>query len=47
MTVAMFQALEGTSPGIAAAAASVLILCTVLPVALVYRLLRRHELSML
>jgi iron(III) transport system permease protein len=47
MTVAMFQALEGTSPGIAAAAATVLIICTVLPVALVYRLLRRHELSML
>jgi iron(III) transport system permease protein len=47
MTVAMFQALEGTSAGVAAAAATVLIICTVLPVALVYRLLRRHELSML
>jgi len=47
MTVAMFQALEGTSPGVASAAATVLILFTVLPVALVYRLLRRHELSML
>ena len=47
MTVAMFQALEGTSAGIAAAAATVLIVCTLLPVALVYRLLRRHELSML
>jgi len=47
MTVAMFQALEGTSPGIAAAAATVLIICTLVPVALVYRLLRRHELSML
>jgi iron(III) transport system permease protein len=47
MTVAMFQALEGTSPGVAAAAASVLILFTILPVALVYRLLRRYELSML
>ncbi|HXW25000.1 MAG TPA: iron ABC transporter permease [Xanthobacteraceae bacterium] len=47
MTVAMFQALEGTSAGVAAAAATVLILCTVLPVALVYRLLRRYELSML
>ena len=46
MTIAMFQALEGTSPGIAAAAATVLIVCTLLPVALVYRLLRRHELSM-
>lgn len=47
MTIAMFQALEGTSAGIAAAAATVLIICTVLPVALVYRLLRRHELSMM
>jgi iron(III) transport system permease protein len=47
MTVAMFQALEGQSPGIAAAAATVLIICTLVPVALVYRLLRRHELSML
>ena len=47
LTVVMFQALEGTSPGIAAAAATVLIVFTVLPVALVYRLLRRHELSML
>jgi len=47
MTVAMFQALEGTSAGIAAAAATVLILFTVVPVALVYRLLRRYELSML
>ena len=47
MTVAMFQALEGTSPGVAAAAATMLILFTILPVALVYRLLRRYELSML
>ncbi|MEJ0079287.1 MAG: iron ABC transporter permease [Alphaproteobacteria bacterium] len=47
MTVTMFQALEGTSAGVAAAAATVLIICTILPVALVYRLLRRHELSML
>ena len=46
MTVAMFQALEGTSPGVASAAAAVLILFTILPVALVYRLLRRYELSM-
>ena len=41
MTVAMFQ---GTSAGIAAAAGTVLIVCAV---AVVYRLLRRHELSML
>ena len=47
MAVAMFQPLEGASPGIAAAAATVLMVCTVVPVALVYRLLRRHELSML
>jgi len=47
MTVAMFQALEGTSAGVAAAAATVLILFTILPVALVYRLLQRYELSML
>ena len=45
MTVAMFQALEGTSAGEAAAAATILIIFTVLPVALVYRLLRRYELS--
>jgi iron(III) transport system permease protein len=47
MTVAMFQALEGTSAGVAAAAATVLIIVTILPVALVYRLLRRYELSVL
>jgi len=47
MTVAMFQALEGTSAGVAAAAATVLIIVTILPVALVYRLLRRYELSTL
>ncbi|MGI8526301.1 MAG: ABC transporter permease, partial [Pseudolabrys sp.] len=47
MTVTMFQALEGNSPGVATAAATILILFTTIPVALVYRLLRRHELSML
>ena len=47
MTVVMFQALEGTGAGIASAAATVLIVVTVLPVALVYRLLRRHELGMM
>jgi iron(III) transport system permease protein len=41
MTVVMFQALEGTSAGAAAAAAAVLILVTVVPLALMYRLLRR------
>lgn len=47
MTITMFQALEGTSPGVATAAATILILFTAVPVALVYRLLRRHELSVL
>lgn len=47
MTVVMFQALEGTGAGIASAAATVLIVVTVLPVALLYRLLRRHELGMM
>ena len=45
MTVVMFQALEGTSAGEATAAATILIFFTVVPVALVYRLLRRYELS--
>jgi iron(III) transport system permease protein len=43
----MFQALESTGAGIASAAATVLILVTVLPVALVYRLLRKYELAMM
>ena len=47
MTVTMFQALEGGSAGEATAAATILILFTVLPVSLVYRLLRRFELSLL
>jgi iron(III) transport system permease protein len=47
MTVVMFQALESTGAGIASAAATVLIVFTVLPVALVYRLLRRHEPAMM
>src|SRR4029079_3599683 len=47
LTVVMFQALEGTGAGLAAATASVLIFFTVVPVALVYRLLRRHEMSLL
>jgi iron(III) transport system permease protein len=41
MTVVMFQALEGTGAGIAAAAAAILILFTCLPLLLVYRRLRR------
>jgi iron(III) transport system permease protein len=47
MTVVMFQALESTGAGIASAAAAVLIIVTVLPVAFVYRLLRRYELAMM
>ncbi len=47
MTVVMFQALEGTGAGVAAAAAAVLILATVVPLLLVYRLLRRHELALM
>jgi iron(III) transport system permease protein len=47
MTVTMFQALEGSSAGEATAAATILILFTVLPIGLVYRLLRRFELSLL
>jgi iron(III) transport system permease protein len=47
MTVVMFQALESSGAGIASAAASVLIVVTLVPVALVYRLLRRYELAMM
>jgi iron(III) transport system permease protein len=47
LTVVMFQALEGTGAGLAAATASLLIFFTVVPVALVYRLLRRYEMSLL
>jgi iron(III) transport system permease protein len=47
MTVLMFQALEGTAPGQAAAAASILILFTAVPLLLVYRFLRRQDGSLL
>ena len=47
MTVVMFQALEGTSAGVASAAATVLIVVTVAPLLLVWRRLRRHENSLL
>jgi len=47
MTVVMFQALESTGAGTASAAATVLIVVTLVPVALVYRLLRRYELAMM
>ena len=47
LTVVMFQALEGSGAGLAAATAALLIFFTVIPVALVYRLLRRYEMSLL
>jgi iron(III) transport system permease protein len=47
MAVVMFQALEGTSAGVAAAAATVLIVVTVVPLAFVHRLLRRHDTALL
>jgi iron(III) transport system permease protein len=47
LTVVMFQALEGTGVGIAVAAASLLITITLVPLAIIYRLLRRYETSLL
>lgn len=47
MTVVMFQALEGTSAGAASAAATVLILFTVVPLIFIHRVLRRQEISLL
>ena len=45
LTVVMFQALEGGGAGVATAAASTLIVVTVLPIALLYRLVKRYELG--
>ncbi len=45
LTVVMFQALEGGGAGLATAAASALIVVTLLPIALLFRLVRRYELS--
>jgi iron(III) transport system permease protein len=45
MTVVMFQALEGGGAGVATAAASTLIVVTVLPIALLYRVVKRYELG--
>jgi iron(III) transport system permease protein len=47
LTIIMFQALEGTGAGVAVAAASALIAITLIPMLAAYRLLQRHELSML
>jgi iron(III) transport system permease protein len=47
LTVVMFQALEGTGAGRATAAASLLIFITLVPLVLIYRLLRRYEMSLL
>ena len=45
LTVVMFQALEGGGAGLATAAASTLIVVTVLPIALLYRLVKCYELG--
>jgi iron(III) transport system permease protein len=45
LTVVMFQALESGGAGIATAAASFLIVVSLLPIALLFRLVRRYELS--
>ena len=45
LTVVMFQALEGGGAGVATAAASTLIVVTLVPVALLHRLVRRYELA--
>src|ERR1700759_3117036 len=45
MRVVMFQALEGSGAGLATAAASTLIVVTLLPIILLYRLVRRYELA--
>jgi iron(III) transport system permease protein len=47
MTVVMFQALEGTSAGVASAAATVLIVVAIAPLVLVYGRLRRHEAALI
>lgn len=47
LTVVMFQQLESTGAGLAAAAASMLIFFTIVPIGLIYRLLRRYEMSLL
>jgi iron(III) transport system permease protein len=45
LTVVMFQSLEGGGAGMATAAASALIVVTVLPLALLFRLVKRYELG--
>ena len=47
LTVKMFQALESTGAGLAAATAAMLIFFTIVPIGLIYRLLRRYEMSLL
>lgn len=47
MTVVMFRALEGTSAGAASAAATLLIVFTVVPLVFVHRLLRRQDVPLL
>lgn len=45
MTVVMFQALEGGGAGVATAAATSLILVTIVPIALLYGMVKRYELG--
>lgn len=45
MTVVMFQALEGGGAGVATAAATTLILVTIVPIALLYGMVKRYELG--
>jgi len=47
LTVVMFQALEGTGAGMAVAAASLLVVIALVPLAVIHRLLRRHESALL
>jgi iron(III) transport system permease protein len=45
LTVVMFQSLESGGAGVATAAASILILVSIVPIALLYRLVRRYGLD--
>ena len=47
MTVRMFQFLEGTGAGSATAAASILIIATTVPLLLVHRAMRRHDVGLM
>lgn len=47
MTVRMFQFLEGTGAGSATAAASILIIATTVPLLVVHRAMRRHDVGLM